>query len=113
MQVCMQQQTQHFAHFGSRHARALVRLVGSEKLGSLINELIQNVGIQLHTVMKPYVRELMKVPNRKINFCSRPRCFLFFSCPLDRLSFPGLFQSFSMRHMVDFFICFLKRFFPL
>ena len=35
-------------HFSIHHAMTIVRLVGSEKLGALINELCQNVGLYVY-----------------------------------------------------------------
>eukprot|EP00052_Salpingoeca_macrocollata_P011587 m.89408 g.89408 ORF g.89408 m.89408 type:complete len:1357 (+) comp18120_c0_seq1:24-4094(+) len=46
--------------FTVEHAASICRLIGSQKLGALINELCQNVGLQLHAVAKPYVDSLMK-----------------------------------------------------
>lgn len=43
------------------HASSIVRLVGPQKLGALINELCQNVGLEMHTVIRPFVQALCKV----------------------------------------------------
>lgn len=38
-----------------------MRLVGPHKLGALINELCQNVGLEMVTVIKPFVQALGEV----------------------------------------------------
>ena len=44
--------------FRVEHACAIVRLVGAAKLGALINELCQNVGLEMVTVIRPFTQAL-------------------------------------------------------
>ncbi|EGD74766.1 hypothetical protein PTSG_07003 [Salpingoeca rosetta] len=46
--------------FRVEHAAAVVRLVKPHNMGALINELSQTVGLALHTVVRPFVAELVK-----------------------------------------------------
>lgn len=52
--------------FRIQHAASIVRLIGPQKLGTLVNELCQNVGLQMLTVMRPYIDELAQAMPKQV-----------------------------------------------
>eukprot|EP01147_Barroeca_monosierra_P005755 gene5755-223_t len=81
--------------FRLEHASAIVRLFKQQRMAALINELSQTVGLALHTVVRPFVSELVKglpkIIKEPDSFYGREGAFLYYQAMLKPiLQYPDL-----------------------